>query len=60
MRHDIQDILRVIDAMHDKALLYMRMQDCVGQTDNDRIVMKNTLDDIQTLARKITNETDSN
>lgn len=57
MHHDIEEILKVINAMHDKAVLLNRMYDIPESTRN-KVVMRNLMDDIKAMARQLTYEDD--
>jgi hypothetical protein len=58
MRHDIHEIIKVINAMHDKAVLLTRMYD-FPEPDRDKVLMRNLIDDIKAMARQITYEDSS-
>lgn len=55
MRHDIEEIIKVINAMHDKAVLLDRIYD-LPDSQKDRVLMRNLMDDIKAMARQITYE----
>lgn len=56
MQHDPHEILKVINAMHDKAVLLIRMQHDTPEADKNLIVINNLLDDIKAMARQLTYE----
>lgn len=60
MRHDPHELLKLINAMHDKAVLLIRMQHDTPEMDRNLVVIKNLLDDIKAMARQLTYEDATN
>lgn len=54
MQHDPHEILKVINAMHDKAILLIRMQHDTPEKDRNSVIIRNLLDDIKAMARQLT------
>lgn len=53
MPHSIDDIIILITAMRDKALVLQHMHNGLPESDRDQILMKNLRDDIRSMARQI-------
>lgn len=53
MSHNINDIITLITAMRDKALILQHMTDDLTERSQDKTLMKNLKDDIRAMARQI-------
>ena len=53
MSHSIDDIITLITAMRDKALVLQHMTNDISDSMQDVILMKNIMDDIRAMARQI-------
>lgn len=53
MSHSIDDIITLITAMRDKALVLQHITKDLPTNEQNNILMKNTMDDIRAMARQI-------